>query len=160
MEEEEGRWEAMTGVRRVGSRSRPCVGCALAAVAGRAAAAAGGDGAAAMGGVKPAKVGRRRRGGGGGDDGRPSRGLVLRARDPASDVRSRRAEEEGERDGGCSGSAVGINRASSHVWSSSREGGRGGAGGGGGGGSTSSDASGWVWAVTSTIKIRLTLDNT
>ena len=26
----------------------------------------------------------------GGDDGRPSRGLVLRARDPASDVRSRR----------------------------------------------------------------------
>ena len=56
-----------------------------------------------------------------GDDGRPSRGLVLRARDPASDVRSRRAEEEGERDGGCSGSAVGINRASSHVWSSSRE---------------------------------------
>ena len=41
------------------------------------------------------------------------------------------------------------------------QGGRGGAGGGGGGGSTSSDASGWVRAVvTSTIKIRLTLDNT
>ena len=70
------------------------------------------------------------------------------------------AEKEGERDGGCSGSAVGINRVSSDVSSSSREGGRGGAGGGGGGGSTSSDALGWVRAVTSTIKIRLTLDNT
>ena len=86
--------------------------------------------------------------------------FVRRARDPASDVRSRQAEEEGERNGGCSGSAVGINRASSHVWSSSREGGRGGPGGGGGGGSTSSDASGRVRAVTSTIKSRLTLDNT
>jgi hypothetical protein len=64
------------------------------------------------------------------------------------------AEEEGEREGGCSGSAVGINHASSHV-SSSREGGR----GQGGGGLTSSDASGWVRAVTSKIKIRLTLDN-
>jgi hypothetical protein len=43
-----------------------------------------------------------------------------------------------------SGSAVGIDRASSHVLSSSREGGRGGAGGGGGAGSTSLDATGWV----------------
>ena len=40
-----------------------------------------------------------------------------------SDHRWAVAEEEGERDGGCSGSAVGINRASSHVLSSSREGG-------------------------------------
>ena len=36
-----------------------------------------------------------------------------------SDHRRAVAEEEGERDGGCSGSAVGINRASSHVSSSS-----------------------------------------
>ena len=77
-----------------------------------------------------------------------------------SDHRRAVAEEEGVRDGGCSGSTVGIDRASSHVSSSSREGGRGGAGGGGGGGSTSSDASRRVRAVTSTIKIRLTLDNT
>ena len=39
-------------------------------------------------------------------------------------------------------------------------GGGGGAGGGGGGGSTSLDTSGWVRAVTSTIKIKLMLDNT
>jgi hypothetical protein len=61
-----------------------------------------------------------------------------------SDHRRAVAEEEGERDGVCSGSTVGIDRASSHVLSLSREGGRGGAGGGGGGGSTSSDASGRV----------------
>jgi hypothetical protein len=77
-----------------------------------------------------------------------------------SDHRQAVAEEKGEREGGCSGSAVGIDRAFSHVSSSSREGRRGGAGGGGGGVSTSSDASGRVRAVTSTIKIRLTLDNT
>jgi hypothetical protein len=44
--------------------------------------------------------------------------------------------------------------------SSASEGGGAAGGGGGGGGSTSSDASGWVRAVTSTIIIRLMLDNT
>ena len=77
-----------------------------------------------------------------------------------SDNRRAVAEEEGESNGGCSGSAVGMDRASSHVLSSSGEGGGGGAGGGGGGGSTSLDTSGWVRAVTSTIKIKLMLDNT
>ena len=42
-----------------------------------------------------------------------------------SDNRRAVAEEEGESNGGCSGSAVGMDRASSHVLSSSGEGGGG-----------------------------------